>query len=354
MMALFAAPLAILASNVYGSFVPPSARHQTHGSFAPASSRHQGHGWASLFQTSFQTKSISDIDTDLGVTTVVTAADGSWATSKSDRRTKSIAGAGGRAAAGTYAGAFGFADSCNQLYWLGFRQGSQCRDSAMPELESANCRCQRDGVAWPTKFCTVHMPGRAGLSVTEDSQRSSAGFNMQASSLLMRNATTNQSSPKQLMTSSAASPKQDMTSSSREAEQEQLRQQAERYNLKRMEHEVYGVCDLCCARPPHYWMYMWHLALLFFIPSCCCCFCCRQFVNVSKERARLAEQLDNIMNVQARMTMMLDPRLSQMPQQEASDARFSRMPQQEASDARFSQMPQQEASVSTGPPQAPA
>lgn len=55
---------------------------------------------------------------------------------------------------GSSSAIFGFRDTCNSLSWFGFNEVAECRDSASP-LQDTNCRCQRGGTAWPSKFCTT-------------------------------------------------------------------------------------------------------------------------------------------------------------------------------------------------------
>eukprot|EP00929_Paragymnodinium_shiwhaense_P118704 TRINITY_DN90623_c0_g1_i1.p1 TRINITY_DN90623_c0_g1~~TRINITY_DN90623_c0_g1_i1.p1 ORF type:complete len:484 (-),score=133.43 TRINITY_DN90623_c0_g1_i1:35-1486(-) len=47
---------------------------------------------------------------------------------------------------------FTTADTCSQLFWFGFYEVDTCRDTWSPQYGS-NCRCNRGGVAWPVKFC---------------------------------------------------------------------------------------------------------------------------------------------------------------------------------------------------------
>eukprot|EP00929_Paragymnodinium_shiwhaense_P030734 TRINITY_DN17366_c0_g1_i1.p1 TRINITY_DN17366_c0_g1~~TRINITY_DN17366_c0_g1_i1.p1 ORF type:complete len:207 (-),score=6.89 TRINITY_DN17366_c0_g1_i1:97-636(-) len=49
-------------------------------------------------------------------------------------------------------------DTCQQLYWFGFKQVSSCRDTWSPDY-SPNCRCQREGVALPAKYCEMPVDG---------------------------------------------------------------------------------------------------------------------------------------------------------------------------------------------------
>lgn len=59
----------------------------------------------------------------------------------------------------------GLSDTCGQLWWFGFYQVDYCRDTWSPQF-SSNCRCEREGVAWPAKYCDIG--GDPARSLTSD------------------------------------------------------------------------------------------------------------------------------------------------------------------------------------------
>jgi len=64
----------------------------------------------------------------------------------------------------TLSGMFGMSDTCSSLMWFGYGSTDECRDSWSPEL-SSNCRCERQGTAWPAKYCTTGDEGQAQLAL---------------------------------------------------------------------------------------------------------------------------------------------------------------------------------------------
>eukprot|EP00929_Paragymnodinium_shiwhaense_P013302 TRINITY_DN121171_c0_g1_i1.p1 TRINITY_DN121171_c0_g1~~TRINITY_DN121171_c0_g1_i1.p1 ORF type:complete len:334 (+),score=78.65 TRINITY_DN121171_c0_g1_i1:111-1112(+) len=66
--------------------------------------------------------------------------------------------------AAAFASLVGPTDTCMQLMWYGYGSVDECRDSWSPEVGS-NCRCERQGTAWPVKYCTTGDEGEAQLAI---------------------------------------------------------------------------------------------------------------------------------------------------------------------------------------------
>lgn len=55
-------------------------------------------------------------------------------------------------------------DTCIGLAWYGYGSVDECRDTWSPEL-TTNCRCERQGTAWPAKYCTTGTEGETQLAL---------------------------------------------------------------------------------------------------------------------------------------------------------------------------------------------
>lgn len=305
-----------------------SAAPVREGSVRPRAHR----AWASLFQAT--SESFVGTGTDVEVTTVVTAADGSWATSKSKRRAGSVATSG----ASTLSRAFGFQETCLQLYWFGYHDADVCRDSSTPELSLSNCRCVRRGTAWPAKFCTTQKFGRsASPLVSEDISSAHNNTHEQAvggmpTSLLMRreigygNNGTNTSLDS-------------YESASRRTDEEKEEQEREAHRVKRLDDEVYGICDQCCVKTS---IYMWKLLSIVMFPVLCCLGCCGYFTKLSFDRKKLIKQLEVLAETQHQLEEHLadvTARLPEVPRVGDVTARLPERPRVGDVTARLPQVP---------------
>lgn len=164
----------------------------------------------------------------------------------------------------------------------------------MPELENSNCRCQRQGVALPVKYCSTYAGGNAGTAVLLDSNYAKSVITSTMGDPTLATMAVQAARAGALLEAANAT-----SASHRDALKQQEQQEIAHQASGELNDEVYGVCDVCCFKARR----IAYEVILFptFCMMLCCCGCGCLFKIVA-EKNKAIKDLDEVKQETSRMS----------------------------------------------------